>query len=83
MIWERFLEGFGGTWRNMCEALQVAGLALMIRATRSRSMDGWMDGWMDGRTDGRTDGWTDRRTGVAGRGESPKKIIMIGRYVYM
>ena len=39
MIWERFLEGFGGTWRNMCEALQVAGLALMIRATRSRSID--------------------------------------------
>ena len=21
---------------------------LMIRATRSRSMDGWMDGWIDG-----------------------------------
>ena len=32
----------------MCEALRVEGLTLMIRATSSRSMDGWMDGWMDG-----------------------------------
>ena len=32
----------------MCEAFQVEDLALMIRATRGRSMDGWMDGWMDG-----------------------------------
>ena len=34
--------------RNMRGAFQVAELTLMIRATRSRSMDGWMDGWMHG-----------------------------------
>ena len=28
-------------WRNVREAFQVERLALMIRATRSRSMDGW------------------------------------------
>ena len=28
----------------MCEAFQVEELAVMIRATRGRSMDGWMDG---------------------------------------
>ena len=45
----RFLEGSEShrLWRNMREAFQVAGLTLMIRATRGRSMDGWMDGWMD------------------------------------
>ena len=28
--------------------MNFAGLTLMIRATRGRSMDGWIDGWMDG-----------------------------------
>ena len=32
----------------MCEAFQVEDLALMIRATRGRSIDRWMDGWMGG-----------------------------------
>ena len=30
-------------WTNMRGAFQVEGLAMMIRATSSRSMDGWMD----------------------------------------
>ena len=30
-------------WTNTCEAVQVAGLALMIRATRGRSIDRYMD----------------------------------------
>ena len=34
-------------WKDFGEAFQVEELALMIRATRGRSMDGWMDGWMD------------------------------------
>ena len=31
-----------------CEAFRVEGLTSMIKATSSRSMDGWMDGSMDG-----------------------------------
>ena len=44
-IYEAFCAFFG---RILGEAFQVEELALMIRATRGRSMDGWMDGWMDG-----------------------------------
>ena len=45
---------------NMRGAFQVEELALMIRATRGRSMDGWMDGWMDGEVliIGRVVGWS-------------------------
>ena len=32
-------------WRDMCEAFQVEELALMIRATRGRSMDPWICCW--------------------------------------
>ena len=53
-IYEAFCAFFG---RILGEAFQVEELALMIRATRGRSMDGWMDGWMDGRMDGWMDGW--------------------------
>ena len=42
-IYEAFCAFFG---RILGEAFQVEELALMIRATRGRSMDGWMDGWM-------------------------------------
>ena len=41
-IYEAFCAFFG---RILGEAFQVEELALMIRATRGRSMDGWMDGW--------------------------------------
>ena len=51
MDFERFWKDLG----RILKAFQVAELTLMIRATRSRSMDRWMDGW----TDGRTDGWMD------------------------
>ena len=44
-ILERFLKLIGRL--DICEAFQVEELALMIRATRGRSMDGWMDGWID------------------------------------
>ena len=37
---EGFLRFFR-SWRNLLEVFRVAGLALMIRATRGRSMDGW------------------------------------------
>ena len=30
----------------MCELFQAEELALMIRATRGRSIDGWVGGWM-------------------------------------
>ena len=41
----------------MRKAFQVEEFTVMIRATRSRSMDGWMDGRMNGWMDGRMDGW--------------------------
>ena len=55
-VWGGFKEGFGRIlerfcswvphriWRDMCEAFQVEDLALMIRATRGRSID-WSLGW--------------------------------------
>ena len=56
-IYEAFCAFFG---RILGEAFQVEELALMIRATRGRSMDGWKDGWMDGWIDRPMDGWMDR-----------------------
>ena len=41
----------------MGEAFQVEEFALMIRATRGRSMDEWREGWMDAWMDGWMDGW--------------------------
>ena len=49
---EHFLEDQHRIWRNMCEAFQVEGLILMIRVTRSNSIDRWMDRWMDGLMNG-------------------------------
>ena len=41
-------------WWNMPKAFQVERLNLMIRETRSSSMDGWMSRWID---DGWIEGW--------------------------
>ena len=69
MDFGRILEGFWeGFWKDLTlqyfqsfqETSHVEGLALMIRATRGRSMDGWMDGWMDGEVliIGKVVGWS-------------------------
>ena len=64
-VWGGFWDGFGRVsegflrffrcWRHLREAFRVAGLALMIRATRGRSMDVWMYGWI-----GWMDGWMEK-----------------------
>ena len=54
MIFEPPEPFFGvphSVWRDMCEAFQVEDFALMIRATRGRSINQSIDGSVDGSID--------------------------------